>query len=182
MFLILFFKLLLKNLIPRKKKKKKKQKTKMKDKNIVGINDDDELYQYGKKVLGEEYEIIVQKFVNIEDFPNPFDFYSFRKRYLRLIQEILQCPEVLENDKDIFMTLLQSGPHSWSKYWTLDFSINSDNEKELREGQFACHNCLKNDVYAYNTSHQELQTRSADESTTIFVTCHTCNRRFRISS
>lgn len=41
--------------------------------------------------------------------------------------------------------------------------------------QFRCHKCKKNEC-----SYYELQVRSADESTTIFVTCLNCGNRWRI--
>ena len=43
-------------------------------------------------------------------------------------------------------------------------------------GEFVCRKCGQN-----KTTHYALQTRSADEPMTVFVTCITCNNRWRTS-
>lgn len=47
-------------------------------------------------------------------------------------------------------------------------------EEEGEEGIFRCPKC-----HGHNTSYVSMQTRSADEPMTNFVTCHTCDIRFR---
>ena len=83
-------------------------------------------------------------------------------------------------DKVSFSTMLENGTHVWGGRLWKDETTNEKKEQERLEGQFSCSNCARKGVYSRNTSHIELQTRSADESSTIFVTCHTCNRKFRI--
>lgn len=50
-------------------------------------------------------------------------------------------------------------------------SLKKDGETE---GQYTCHKCKTK-----NTSYYALQTRSADEPMTIFVTCLTCGKRWK---
>ena len=74
-----------------------------------------------------------------------------------------------------------------SRYWItdqddLELPGLSDDETELREGQFACSNCARKGKYARNTTHIELQTRSADEPTTIILNCNSCRKTYRFSS
>jgi len=47
--------------------------------------------------------------------------------------------------------------------------INIVNEKDYK-GLFRCNKCKQ-----YKTTYYEMQTRSADEPMTVFVTCHVCN-------
>lgn len=47
-------------------------------------------------------------------------------------------------------------------------------EAKNREGFFACGRCKSK-----NTSYYQLQTRSADEPMTTFVTCHNCDRNWK---
>ena len=47
------------------------------------------------------------------------------------------------------------------------------NEKDYK-GLFKCAKCRE-----YKTTYYEMQTRSADEPMTVFITCHTCNIRWK---
>lgn len=50
------------------------------------------------------------------------------------------------------------------------------NKKQTHDGVFKCSKCKSK-----NTSYFQLQTRSADEGLTTFVTCNNCNKRWRFS-
>lgn len=48
-------------------------------------------------------------------------------------------------------------------------------EKEIPDGMIKCKKCR-----SYKTTYYEMQTRSADEPTTKFVTCHKCDAKFKV--
>ena len=48
-------------------------------------------------------------------------------------------------------------------------------EKEIPDGMIKCNKCR-----SYKTTYYEMQTRSADEPTTKFVTCHKCDAKFKV--
>ena len=48
------------------------------------------------------------------------------------------------------------------------------NKNVAKTSQFKCHRCKKN-----KTTYYELQTRSADEPMTTFITCLNCGKRWR---
>ena len=52
-------------------------------------------------------------------------------------------------------------------------SANYMHDKDYK-GLFKCGRCR-----GYKTTFYQMQTRSADEPMTVFVTCHTCNRRWK---
>jgi DNA-directed RNA polymerase subunit M/transcription elongation factor TFIIS len=52
-------------------------------------------------------------------------------------------------------------------------AANYMHDKDYK-GLFKCGRCR-----GYKTTFYQMQTRSADEPMTVFVTCHTCNRRWK---
>lgn len=69
-------------------------------------------------------------------------------------------------------------PHKWVEY--LDKKNKTDdnicnNRQIAKTDQFKCSKCKKREC-----SYYELQVRSADESSTIFITCLNCSHRWRI--
>ena len=54
-----------------------------------------------------------------------------------------------------------------------DYVANIMNQSDYK-GLFRCGKCK-----SYKTTYYELQTRSADEPMTVFITCHACNNRWK---
>lgn len=66
------------------------------------------------------------------------------------------------------------------KYEYLSNKYNFDKKEEeyveeIPDGVFQCKKCK-----SYKTTYYEMQTRSADESATIFVNCHNCDKKWKI--
>lgn len=127
-----------------------------------------------------------------------WDFFQFRKEYkhtLSTLLENMKYSEMYQNDElfknnleSLFKTESSLKPilnNSRNKDWTENLWVIPEEEQEeiiQREGQFSCGNCARKKVYSKNTSHEEKQTRSADEPMTIFVHCHTCGKNFKFSN
>jgi DNA-directed RNA polymerase subunit M/transcription elongation factor TFIIS len=56
----------------------------------------------------------------------------------------------------------------------IDKNIELDSQKEVKDGLFKCGKCK-----TYKTTYYQLQTRSADESATTYVTCLNCHNRWK---
>lgn len=119
-------------------------------------------------------------------------FYPFRRLYKRHLQSFLSnyaqnetFRDRVTGNRDELLFALRAPD---SRHYTADTDDilpqdeEEEGEGELREGQFSCSNCARKGKYARNTSHIELQTRSADESTSVYVNCFGCGRTYRISS
>ena len=61
-----------------------------------------------------------------------------------------------------------------TKLYDLDKIIIKE-DKEIPDGIIKCKKCR-----SYKTTYYEMQTRSADEPTTKFVTCHKCYTKFKV--
>ena len=72
--------------------------------------------------------------------------------------------------------LWPEGPHDVVLQERLARSMKKDylKQEEKVEGFFVCRKCKKRE-----TSYYQLQTRSADEPMTTFVTCHNCDLRWK---
>jgi hypothetical protein len=53
-------------------------------------------------------------------------------------------------------------------------------EEHQRQGTLECSNCRFRGLPSFNTEFRESQTRSADESTTIFAVCFGCGKRWKM--
>src|SRR5690349_19288637 len=121
-----------------------------------------------------------------------WDFFKFRSQYKRLLQNILEnmnnpssfLKDKLENKEWSFGEAIRMDNRSWvpKEMWPILEDQVGEDEQEVREGMYPCGNCARKGVYARNTSHREVQTRSADEPATIFLHCHTCGKDYRFSS
>lgn len=77
-------------------------------------------------------------------------------------------PEKISNlDKDVL------NPHKWQELQEIRLPKNI--QKERKKGLNKCRTC-----HSWNTEAKNLQTRSADEGTTTYVTCFDCLSRFKI--
>ena len=93
-----------------------------------------------------------------------------------LIQDILNG--TIHSSSMAFMKPYELMPSKWNEY--LDKKNKKDdtiiNSRQLaKTDQFKCSKCKKREC-----SYYELQVRSADESSTIFITCLNCGHRWRI--
>jgi DNA-directed RNA polymerase subunit M/transcription elongation factor TFIIS len=114
-----------------------------------------------------------------------WDFIFFRRKYRNwfyylltgikksdLFKELLvnrTLDEVIKMDLSLFL------PDLYQK----KTENNEDAPEQMRKGQYKCNKCAKNKLYAFNTSYYELQTRSSDEPMSLFVTCLTCNFKYK---
>lgn len=139
---------------------------------------------------GDAYETILYNAVIIENVEYPgWDFYQCRMEYKRKLiaiinnlQEHSNLRKMLFEDSVPFQDIIHQENQVWEpNLWKNDFS-SSTSDSEIREGTFSCSNCARKNIYHFNTSHFEQQTRSADEPMTIFMHCHTCSKDYRFSS
>ena len=83
--------------------------------------------------------------------------------------------------KESLSYALALNPQEWHPELYSEFKhIDDFEDTQIRDGTFPCGRCAHNKVYSLNTSHFDKQTRSGDEASTIFVTCHTCGNKWRI--
>jgi DNA-directed RNA polymerase subunit M/transcription elongation factor TFIIS len=67
-------------------------------------------------------------------------------------------------------------PEKWHEYMNqCELIPKKKVEEERPDGMFKCGKCK-----SMKTSYYQLQTRSADENITTFVTCHNCNKRWKM--
>jgi len=102
--------------------------------------------------------------------------FNFKHLY---ISKALNVLNTLKSDTDIINYIVENklskfiGNMSWDEL----VNYNKSNENETIQdntGMFKCRNCK-----TYNTTYYSLQTRSADEPMTNFITCHTCHKRWK---
>jgi len=117
---------------------------------------------------------------------NPF----FKNYYFKIARKILanisytpnatEVKEKIKNelfkaDEVATMTHEQLYPELWSnlKLKIMSQLLQKSNE-EIPDGMFKCKKCK-----SYKTTYYQMQTRSADEPMTTYVTCLNCNNRFK---
>jgi transcription elongation factor S-II len=104
---------------------------------------------------------------------------------LRSIYINLKSPDLLEQIKNreikpenvAFMTHQELNPEHWKEY--IERKIKRDSSKyttniEASTDMFTCKKCKSKKCTYY-----ELQTRSADEPTTVFITCLDCGKHWK---
>ena len=136
-------------------------------------------------IFNEENEQNLERYVYTTYFEKdePYEYRWLDDRFVVKLNRVMNS--IIQNyylgyfkNEDDFNVKIQNGNHTWApNLWEVRYD---DVKKELLEGQFSCSKCARKGVYSKNTSHMELQTRSADESSTIFVECHTCGYKYRI--
>ena len=114
----------------------------------------------------------------------------FKKTYLKLGRKILANITYTPNSKDVkykiknelfkaeevaSMTHEQLYPELWSKLKLKNMSqIALRSDQEIPDGMFKCGKCK-----TYKTTYYQMQTRSADEPMTTYVTCTNCNFKWK---
>jgi DNA-directed RNA polymerase subunit M/transcription elongation factor TFIIS len=110
---------------------------------------------------------------------------QFKKKYISKIQSILSNLKtnesfrnsVIKEEIDINflpkMTCYEINPLLWEKHLRKNSVKNQDEECDI-EGLFKCQKCNSK-----HTTYYSLQTRSADEPMTHFVTCLKCQKRWK---
>lgn len=128
----------------------------------------------------------VNKTMSLMDIPasdNHRHMGRYKQKFLE-IQKNLKCSPTLKNrivsgqlktNKVLELppeSLWPGGPYAKAKDQGIKRDMAKDynlaNEKDYK-GLFKCNKCR-----GYKTTYYELQTRSADEPMTVFVTCHVC--------
>ena len=74
-------------------------------------------------------------------------------------------------------------PENWDKLKKLsrkDYIVFKPPDlKTMTDGFHKCFRCASQKKPAYKTTFYEMQTRSADEPMTQFITCHSCGNRWK---
>jgi DNA-directed RNA polymerase subunit M/transcription elongation factor TFIIS len=104
---------------------------------------------------------------------NTYTYSNYREK---IIEQI--CNGSIHSSSMAFMKPYEIMPDNWTEH--LDKKHKKDNtfinSRQLaKTDQFKCSKCKKREC-----SYYELQVRSADESSTIFITCLNCGHRWRI--
>ena len=102
--------------------------------------------------------------------------YIYKHEYKNILLDKILNNEINISDI-VFMKPHNVIPEKWedSIQKLSKISENSVNKQIAKTDQFKCSKCKKREC-----SYYELQVRSADESTTIFVTCLNCSHRWRV--
>lgn len=124
-----------------------------------------------------------ESFHDVPATDNPRHMSRYKHKFLE-IQKNLKCSPTLKQrivsgqlkTSKVFELPLESlwpgGPFAKAKEEGIKRAMAKDyniaNEKDYK-GLFRCNKCK-----GYKTTYYELQTRSADEPMTVFVTCHVC--------
>lgn len=151
----------------------------------------------GEKIAGDEnliinlekavYNYAIKEATNkkiLKKWSNPFFVQIYIDR-LRTIYINLKRPELLNQllggeltpHTIVFMTHQEMNPDQWSQL--IEQKVRRDANKFTKNIQastdtFTCRKCKSKKCTYY-----ELQTRSADEPATIFITCLNCSHNFR---
>jgi DNA-directed RNA polymerase subunit M/transcription elongation factor TFIIS len=136
----------------------------------------------GKELESEFWSFIIntlnpsQKYIGLDSYQvkRDYELYMFN-----LLEQLHNSEYVKDSVSYSLSNLLKMLPCKWQPDLYTEF-IEDNFTKKLLTGQFKCVKCAKNKEYAYNTSSYELQTRSSDEPTTIFVTCETCGHKWKM--
>ena len=143
---------------------------------VQSINLEKGIYNFAIKEANQRK--IIKKWEN----PHFTQLYVDR---LRSIYINLKSPDLLEQIKNrevkpenvAFMTHQELNPEHWKEY--IERKIKRDSSKyttniEASTDMFTCKKCKSKKCTYY-----ELQTRSADEPTTVFITCLDCGKHWK---
>ena len=113
----------------------------------------------------------------------------YKHKFLQIQYNLIQSPNLKERvcggelkTRDVIDLppegLWPEGPYYKAKEKHLKKEADKENASNYMhdpdyKGMFKCNRCKK-----YKTTYYQMQTRSADEPMTVFVTCHNCNTRW----
>tara|TARA_Y100000816_G_scaffold159113_1_gene113730 strand:+ start:2749 stop:3273 length:525 start_codon:yes stop_codon:yes gene_type:complete len=138
---------------------------------------------YNYTIRDATYRAVVKKWEN----PYFVHLYTDRLRsvYLNLIRLEELRKQIKENkikiDDFAYMTHQEMDPEQW-KDLLKKKKIRDDNKYKNTmkiSSDFTCSRCKKNGEVSDQCTYYQLQTRSADEPMTTFVTCLNCGKRWR---
>lgn len=127
----------------------------------------------------------------IQNWNNPMFYDMYKRKAISVINNLdknshIKNVKLLERVKNgeykphevCFMESYQLFPEKWREILNDKLKNNNrfiNTKKEAKTDIFKCGKCKKRECTYY-----ELQVRSADESSTIFVTCINCDNKWRI--
>lgn len=147
----------------------------------------EQLKTFYKKDASKYEQALYDKICDLYSDQKSFDYLQFNRNYKHYLMTILENLRFHNTEfkkmikKHSFDTVLEMEVVDWIPSLYQEYQFKSEINNELREGQYKCNNCAKNNDYYWNTSYYEMQTRSSDEPTTIFITCHTCKKKWKTS-
>ena len=112
----------------------------------------------------------------------------YKHKFVELKQNLIRCPENRDNLKNGTVKTFQfieyspkelfpTGPYARTQERLIYRDIRKQflsKESKNQEGFFVCGRCKSN-----KTTYFQMQTRSADEPMTVFVSCHNCERNWK---
>ena len=133
---------------------------------------------------GNGYETDFYNYISSLYYQQNFDYLQFKRNYIYMLYTILETVKSHQEfvafvKQETFKKILETPVIEWIPSLNQSFTFKSEINTEVREGQYKCSNCAKQKEYAWNTTYYELQTRSADEPMTIFITCQTCKKKWK---
>tara|TARA_B100000941_G_scaffold290917_1_gene275971 strand:- start:3723 stop:4295 length:573 start_codon:yes stop_codon:yes gene_type:complete len=121
---------------------------------------------------------------------------QYRQAYLKIIcnlEKNSNAPLVIQMLKAreiaiqniVFLEYDVLDPENWDKFKKLakknstNIVVKPPDLKTMADGFHKCFRCASQRRPAYKTTFYEMQTRSADEPMTQFITCHSCGNRWK---
>ena len=113
----------------------------------------------------------------------------FIENYAKNARKILANVSYTPNSKDLINKILtgeiesyvlvklshyEMYPDMWNKFYEINMDKATIKQEEISDGMFRCNKCK-----SMKTTYYQMQTRSADEPMTTFVTCMNCNTKWK---
>ncbi len=125
--------------------------------------ENDEELKWSNKFFTENYSKNARKILaNVSYTPNSKE----------LIKKILN--NQLESYILVKLSHYEMYPEMWNKYHIRSMEKATIKQEEVSDGMFRCNKCK-----SMKTTYYQMQTRSADEPMTTFVTCMNCNTKWK---
>jgi len=157
---------------------------------ILGLSKDDKMCINLEKCT---YNHVIKKTIELGDTPaedNRLFINRYKHKFLQIQYNLINSPTLKErilSGKLKPMSVMDLSPKGlWPDgpyATTLENNIRLNMKKDYAsaiindpdyKGLFRCKRCK-----SYKTTYYEMQTRSADEPMTVFITCHKCNSRWK---